>query len=273
MEAERKENLKKVLPKLALGFIAVESFTLPIFRSGGKNNLSFWGFIYNHTIFGSAVEYVPEEDYQREIEGVFPWDPVKAITATSVNNLVKKNYDSVIVNGSNLKLYSDILANVRYDGKYHSIKSLVKPDDAMVKDVARQLIQSKDFISVSQQFVNSFTTYKREIGDYWRTPDETLDEQSGDCDDKAILLCSILRNYMPADQVYCAYGLWTQENESEGHMWVVVEGDDGNDRIVEATAGPDNATIGNYVIHGIFNDKLAFSTDVGLREFGLKAIV
>ncbi len=49
----------------------VASFCLPIFRSGGKTNLNFWGWIINHTIFaGPGPEYVPEEDYMAEMQGV-----------------------------------------------------------------------------------------------------------------------------------------------------------------------------------------------------------
>ena len=40
---------------------------IPIWRSGGRGNLTFWGWIWNHTIFGPKVEYVPEEDYEAEI--------------------------------------------------------------------------------------------------------------------------------------------------------------------------------------------------------------
>ena len=44
----------------------VLSFTLPIFRSGGRTNLNFWQWIFNHTTLGPIVEYVPEEDYTEE---------------------------------------------------------------------------------------------------------------------------------------------------------------------------------------------------------------
>lgn len=30
--------------------------------------MSFWGWIWNHTIFGPPVEYVPEEDYMAELQ-------------------------------------------------------------------------------------------------------------------------------------------------------------------------------------------------------------
>jgi hypothetical protein len=43
----------------------VIAFTLPIFRSGLKTNLTFFEFVKNHTIFaGNKIpEYIPREDY------------------------------------------------------------------------------------------------------------------------------------------------------------------------------------------------------------------
>jgi len=288
MQPERSAEVKRVLPKLALGLLAVESFTLPIFRSGGRTDLSFWGWVKNHTIFGPPVEYVPVEDYARELQGVFPWAPVNnaAQIFTSmeeamayfqtgesrVKELVKNRAISIVAGTRQIKQYKDLLANVRNDGKYHSIETLVQPDEPTVRDIARVLVQANNFIEAAQEFVDSFTTYQNEVGDYWTTPGELLDAQAGDCDDKAILLCSILRNYLPPDQVYCAFGLWMLDGETTGHMWVVTEGENGDDRIIEATAGPERNTRGKYVLHGMFNDKYAFSTEIGLREFDLKSV-
>lgn len=179
---------------------------------------------------------------------------------------------SVIAGSGQIKEYKDLLAKVRYDGKYHSVKALVQPDNPEVREIARVLVQAKDFIGAAQEFVDSFTTYESEVGDYWAMPGETLDARACDCDDKAILLCSILRNYLPADQVYCAFGLWLLNGETSGHMYVVTEGEDGQDRIIEATAGPGKKSRGKYVLHGIFNDKYTFSTDIGLKEFDLKSV-
>lgn len=53
---------------IAAGIIGT-SF-LPIFRSGGRTGLTFGGWVVNHTVFGPPVEYVPSEDYARELEGV-----------------------------------------------------------------------------------------------------------------------------------------------------------------------------------------------------------
>jgi len=191
---------------------------------------------------------------------------------TAVKQLVRNDVISIVVGNGHIKEYGDLMANVRHDGNYHSVRSLVQPDDPEVRQLARVLVQAPDFIHVAQEFVNSFTTYQEEVGDYWATPAETLGAQAGDCDDKAILLCSILRNYIPEDQVYCAFGLWNLGGEISGHMYVVTGGEDGEDRILEATAGPEKKSRGKYILHGMFNDKYAFSTDIGLREFGLKSV-
>ena len=45
----------------------VAAFTMPVFRSGGRTGLTFFGWIKNHTIWGDPVEYVPEEDYAAEL--------------------------------------------------------------------------------------------------------------------------------------------------------------------------------------------------------------
>lgn len=286
MEADRAAQIKHVVPRLLIGLVAVESFTLPIFRSGGRTGLSFWQWVVNHSVFGPAVEYVPQEDYARELEGTLPGYPVKEHAETfgtmeeamayfhtderTVRELVKHGAVSVVAGAATFRRYEDLLADVRHDGQYHPIRALVQPDEPEVREVARVLVQTGDFISAAQEFVNSFTSYEREQGDYWAMPAETLAARAGDCDDKGILLCSILRNYIPAEEVYCAFGLWDVRGETTGHMWVLVGGEGGEDCIIEATAGPSATGKGRYVIHGIFNDKYAFATDIGLREFDLR---
>jgi len=41
--------------------------TIPVFRSGARSHLTFWEWVWNHTIFGPPIEYVPEEDYQKAL--------------------------------------------------------------------------------------------------------------------------------------------------------------------------------------------------------------
>lgn len=172
-----------------------------------------------------------------------------------------------------LRRYQDIMANVRHDNEYHSITSLVQPDDPEVKKIAQVLMQADDFVKAAQEFVNSFTTYRKEVGDYWTTPVEILAEQAGDCDDKAILLTSILRNGLPADKVFCAFGHWSKNGAKEGHMWVALEGTEEADKIIEATAGPNAPLRGHYTTEALFNDRYAFSYPSGIKNFNLLPVV
>ena len=42
---------------------------IPFWRSGRRGRMNFWGFLMNHTIWGPPTEYVPEEDYEKALEG------------------------------------------------------------------------------------------------------------------------------------------------------------------------------------------------------------
>jgi len=38
---------------------------VPVWKSGGKKNLTFWDFARNHTIWGEPIEYIPKESYTK----------------------------------------------------------------------------------------------------------------------------------------------------------------------------------------------------------------
>jgi hypothetical protein len=165
--------------------------------------------------------------------------------------------------------YDDLLANVRYDNRFHSIRNLVQPYDPEVVKVAALMHQTGDFIRACHEFVHAFTTYEMEVGDYWRTPAESLALRRIDCDDSAILLCSLLRRYLPADQVFCAAGIWINPKERGGHMWVRVNLPGEEPQILESTGAHNMSAYGTYEISILFNDEYAFATPRGLKEFGL----
>lgn len=54
---------------IVTGLLFTAAFTVPVFRSGGRTHLTCFEWIVEHTIWGSPVQYVPEEDYARELEG------------------------------------------------------------------------------------------------------------------------------------------------------------------------------------------------------------
>ncbi len=165
--------------------------------------------------------------------------------------------------------YEDLLANVRWDGRYHSIRALVQPHDPDVMELAQILHGTPDFIEACHAFVHAFTTYQEEVGDYWRTPAESMDQKAIDCDDSAILLCSLLRNYLPPDQVFCSVGIWAKRGKSGGHMWVTVKEFGKPARLLESTGPSTREPSGVYHLSALFNDEYTFATKRGLKEFGL----
>jgi len=169
-----------------------------------------------------------------------------------------------------LKYYPDILANVRNDGQYYPIRSLVQVDDPDVREIARVLVQADNFAEAVHEFVNSFTSYRREIGDFWALPAEMLTARAGDCDDSSILLCSLLRNYIPPEKVFVAFGIWSVDGSQDGHAWVVVQAEDGTDLVLESTTHPRKLLRGKYILDAMFNDQYVFATDIGVKDFDLK---
>lgn len=168
-----------------------------------------------------------------------------------------------------MKQYEDLLANVRWDGRYHSVRQLIKPNTPIIQEIANTLIQQGNFVANCQNLVNNYTKYTDEIGDYWSTPTELIKNPSGDCDCKSILLASLLRNFYDANSVYCTVGIWHHDGKPGGHMWVMLWDKNNRPRIVEATAAANRPLYGRYDACALFNDEYALASDFGLKEFDL----
>jgi predicted transglutaminase-like cysteine proteinase len=76
------------------------------------------------------------------------------------------------------------------------------------------------------------------VDDYWQTPEETLSLYSGDCEDVAILLCTLLRAYgIAGEQMYVAIGV---DNAGYGHAFLIENWYlDGEWRAIEPQVGTD----------------------------------
>jgi len=74
------------------------------------------------------------------------------------------------------------------------------------------------------------------VDEYWQTAEETLSLYSGDCEDFAILLCTLLRAYgIDEEQIYVAVGV---DNEGYGHAFLIENWYlDGEWRALEPQAG------------------------------------
>jgi hypothetical protein len=69
--------------------------------------------------------------------------------------------------------------------------------------------------------------------DYWSPPSLTLQTLVGNCAVKSFLLCSLLRNELPPDQVYCTLGN-LYNGKTGGHAWVTLNLD-GEEYVMEST--------------------------------------
>ena len=67
--------------------------------------------------------------------------------------------------------------------------------------------------------------------DFWNFPAETMRDMTGDCEDSAHLLCSILRNKLSEDEIFVTVGFF----EDIGHAWVVIFNDIGEPIVLETT--------------------------------------
>lgn len=152
---------------------------------------------------------------------------------------------------------TDIMGDVRGDGEHHSLKEFITPTEPLIQEIASILSRSGDPIATAQDFVHGMVKYERQNGEYWRYPVETLELEKikEDCDGMAVLLCSILRNYLSAEEVYVAVG----KINSHGHAWVVA-----NWKIIESTASSKQKINGNkYNPAVFFNDQYAYAEPNG----------
>ena len=101
--------------------------------------------------------------------------------------------------------------------------------------------------------------------EFWQFPFETIDHRMGDCEDTSILLCSLLRNRLPADQVHVAVGKFLQY----GHAWISLL-DSGDRCVLESTldAAFPYQVLDAYPYRPLlyFNDEQAFEVNGGIEE-------
>lgn len=148
------------------------------------------------------------------------------------------------------------------------MKLYITPNDsaveATVNDIKKQQpILFTDFEAM-RDWVASHISYRYDkdvhsVDNYWQLPSETLALGTGDCEDFAILLCSLLRAYgVPADQVYVAVGASTDSL----HAYLVEKWYQGVWRVTEPQAGAwmgallsDWETSASYNTLYCFNDQ------------------
>jgi len=133
------------------------------------------------------------------------------------------------------------LVNVRY-GKWHDLRDFIQPSNP---DVLAIFSRYGPDSWALYDFVCRNIDYRRDIGEFWLVPSETL-KGYADCEDTSILLTSLLRNFTNA---YVALGSF----QGFGHAWVTEGGQIYETTYTRARSVPDPQ---NYCPYLYFNDQV-----------------
>jgi predicted transglutaminase-like cysteine proteinase len=118
--------------------------------------------------------------------------------------------------GKVVMIGSSVLSRSPVNIPQHAIK-YVTPEDETIQELVHEIMSSEwrrsynDFDAL-RQWVTSNVRYKTDqsvhgVSDYWQLPVETIEYGTGDCEDIAILLCTMLRAAgIPDNEVYVTIG-------------------------------------------------------------------
>lgn len=134
------------------------------------------------------------------------------------------------------------LVAVRFPGQWHNLQDFVQPGNPDVLAIFSQY--GPNYWSL-YDFVCRNIDYRRDIGEFWQTPSETLASKLGDCEDTSLVLCSLLRNAINA---HVALGSF----QGYGHAWCEYNGQVMETTYTSARSIPNPE---DYCLYVIFNDQ------------------
>lgn len=136
----------------------------------------------------------------------------------------------LIVPGLSCVAYYPSPTNTLFGMTESEIKAYITPDCLLVKECLQGILGdppyelSKDGFDAIRDWVAANIDYVSDeeqwgVEEYWQTPEETLSLHTGDCEDFAILLCTLLRAYgIDEEQIYVAVGV---DDEGYGHAFLI----------------------------------------------------
>ncbi|MCW3985103.1 MAG: transglutaminase-like domain-containing protein [Candidatus Bathyarchaeota archaeon] len=107
-------------------------------------------------------------------------------------------------------------------------KLFITPDEKYVESAYKEIMSGvffvnwmaiRDWVGRNVEYVSDYDSYA--VGEYWQLGKETLESRTGDCEDFAILLCSLLRaDGWSTEGVYVVVG---QNEAGDYHAWVKIK--------------------------------------------------
>ncbi len=114
----------------------------------------------------------------------------------------------------------EVSANVQEitDGYSEDVNELWRDYDRLYRWVVKNIDYSGDsYTPLLPDVMNGNLRWKQE---FWRMPAETLKDKTGDCEDMAVLLASLLLSYNEGEFAVWVLGIQTREPEYKGHLAV-----------------------------------------------------
>ncbi len=160
----------------------------------------------------SGVTLVPEAEWNQAFERIVPTVSLGVAIFSVAIGIMALTRTSPL---GQRAYYQDgqYLVSVRYPGQRHGLRDFVQPDNPDVIAIYSEIGPDPWAL---YDFVCRNISYRRDWGEYWQFPSETLKRGYGDCEDTSILLASMLRNFTNA---YVALGTY----QGYGHAWCLLD--------------------------------------------------
>jgi len=195
-------------------------YTITNHGTGVASNLNYAIYIDDSTYYQNVIPALSShESYSNQLLVQLDYDTNKKI---SISASTKYSSDS-----NDFSFEATLPRHWSWMPKQVT-KLYITPNDSVVKDLVKEIQRTKfplipDWIAIRDWVGNNinyrYDTVAHDSSDFWQLPRETLSSRTGDCEDFAILLCTLYRAVgFKTNEVYVVIG----EKGESCHGWVKV---------------------------------------------------